>query len=343
MNIFNYIKKSFKSAKKLIINDYNNSYLEKIVFSWGVVNKETKQRKYIRFPLLVLGLSIIYFLLTWASKNINSLVNNKITKNFENLNIRGKDFFGFSIKFLDLTDNITIILMTFSTCYLFLFGVKAFLPALTNFIRINNKLLSFFVNLLFPILVFTPIPYLNTSIGAWVLEFMFTFCIDCFLEGGIHKFGIEHLHIWITISSSFYFISMVFVSLIRLSISLDTASYIANEGYILNGKNKEKIEIKIEEYAHSKMEKISAHLSSKINTMVEFTDLFKILKSQHNKGLDDNKEQEFISNIDIKNQNFENFDNQKINMKSIKKSENSKRKRRAKNKRSRKARRKHKK
>jgi hypothetical protein len=91
------------------------------------------------------------------------------------------------------------------------------------------------------------------------------------------------------------------------------------------------------------MEKISAHLSSKINTMVEFTDLFKILKSQHNKGLDDNKEQEFISNIDIKNQNFENFDNQKINMKSIKKSENSKRKRRSKNKRSRKARRKHKK
>ena len=108
---------------------------------------------------------------------------------------------------------------------------------------------------------------------------------------------------------------------------------------MLNGKNKEKIE----EYAYSKMEKISTHLSSKINTMVEFTDPFKILKSQNNKRLDDNKEQEFIPNIDIKNQNFENFDNQKINMKSIKKSENSKRKRRAKNKRSRKARRKHKK
>lgn len=272
-------------------------------------------------------------------KKINLLVNNELTKTFEDLYIQGKGFFGFPIKFLDLADNITIISMTFSTCYLFLFGVKAFLPALINFIPINNKLLSFFVNLLFPILVFTPIPYLNTSIGSWILEFIFTFCIDCFLEGGVHKFGIEYLHIWITILSSFYFISMVFVSLIRLSISLDTASYIANEGYMLNGKNKEKIE----EYAYSKMEKISTHLSSKINTMVEFTDPFKILKSQNNKRLDDNKEQEFIPNIDIKNQNFENFDNQKINMKSIKKSENSKRKRRAKNKRSRKARRKHKK
>lgn len=42
-NIVNYIKESFKSAKVLIIDDYNNSYLEKIVFSWSIVNKEVKK------------------------------------------------------------------------------------------------------------------------------------------------------------------------------------------------------------------------------------------------------------------------------------------------------------
>lgn len=343
MNIYSYIKESFKSAKELIISDYNNSYLEKIVFSWSIVNEGVKSRKYIKFPLLLIGMSIIYFSLAWISKNINLLTNNGLIKIFDNLDIQSKEFFGF----LDFIDNIQIISMTFSTCYLFLFGFKAFLPTLTNFIPIDNKLVLFFINLFFPILIFAPVPYLNMSVGSWILEFIFTFCIDCFLEGGIHKFGIEHLHIWINISSSLYFISMVFVSLVRLAVSLDTASYIANKGYTLNGKDKEKNENRIKEYTYSRMKKISVHLNSKMNTMLEFADIFKILsyilKGKNNKHLDENKKQRTILKNDIENQNFGNLDNQKINRKSMNNLEKSKRKRRAKNKRSRKARRKHKK
>ena len=95
------------------------------------------------------------------------------------------------------------------------------------------------------------------------------------------------------------------------------------------------------------MKKISVHLNSKMNTMLEFADIFKILsyilKGKNNKHLDENKKQKTILKNYIENQNFGNLDNQKINRKSMNNLEKSKRKRRAKNKRSRKARRKHKK